>query len=145
MSFSHLPPLASIEAVRPVFLIVTGVFLAIIAWRIAKNSGIWTARTLISGAFMLCLGYAVILPGYAAGLIPTYHPAHQVGDPANALAWIAVQQVVMNGGWLVFGFGIAMHAGLIRLPSFSRLPSLPPSNSPAPANSRRTSPHEAAA
>ena len=39
--------LGSIEAVRPVFLIVMGVFLSLIAWRLAKTSGTWTARTLV--------------------------------------------------------------------------------------------------
>ena len=36
--------LGSIEAVRPVFMIVMGVFLMVIAWRLCKTTEGWTAR-----------------------------------------------------------------------------------------------------
>jgi len=107
-------PLASIEAVRPVFLIVMGVFLTIIAWRLAKASGIWTARLLIAGALLLGFGYAILMPLYEAGVIKQYSPrAHYHGNEAEVLAWHAVKIVVMNGGWLLFGIGVALHAKLL--------------------------------
>jgi hypothetical protein len=110
-------PLASIEAVRPVFLIVMGVFLTLIAWRLAKTSGIWTARLMISGALMLGFGYAVMLPLYEAGVLKYYSPqARYHGDAASILAWHAVKLVVMNAGWLLFGIGIAMHARIFNFP-----------------------------
>lgn len=110
-------PLASIEAVRPVFLIVMGVFLTLIAWRLAKTAGIWTARLMISGALLLGFGYAVMMPLYEAGVLKYYSPqARYPGDAASILAWHAVKLVVMNAGWLLFGIGIAMHARVFNLP-----------------------------
>lgn len=107
--------LGSIEAVRPVFLIVMGAFLAIIAWRLAKDSGVWTARFLVAGALLLGTGYAVIMPLYAAGAIRPYVPGLQ-GGSADALAWHVVKLVIMNTGWLFFGLGLALHAKLFPAP-----------------------------
>ena len=110
-------PLASIEAVRPVFLIVMGVFLTLIAWRLAKASGTWTARFMISGALLLGFGYAVMMPLYEAGVLKYDSPqARYHGDSASILAWHAVKLVVMNAGWLLFGIGIAMHAKVFHFP-----------------------------
>jgi hypothetical protein len=108
--------LGSIEAVRPVFLIVMGAFLAIIAWRLAKDSGVWTARFLVAGALLLGTGYAVLMPMYAAGLIRPYAPGMRGGVPADALAWHVVKLVLMNAGWLFFGLGLALHAKLFHTP-----------------------------
>ena len=127
--------LASIEAARPVFLIVMGVFLAIIAWRLARTSGTWTARLLVAGAFLLGFGYAVLMPLYEAGVLRYYSPrVHMHGDGATIMAWHAVKLVVMNAGWLLFGLGVAMHAKIL--------------NSPAPrprAQVRNLPPHESIA
>lgn len=127
--------LGSIEAVRPVFMIVMGVFLSLIAWRLAKTSGKWTARTLIAGAFMLGFGYVVMMPLYEAGVIEPFSSKAQFqGSAATALGWHVVKLVVMNLGWLFFGIGIARHANLF--------------GSPAPrprAHSRSISPHESVA
>jgi hypothetical protein len=113
MSNNCLPPLASIEAVRPVFLIVMGVFLMLIAWRLAKTSTVWTGRILIAGALLLGFGYAVMMPMYEAGALKHYSPkAIYHGGVASVLAWQAVKLVVMNAGWLLFGTGVAMHAGI---------------------------------
>ena len=110
--------LGSIEAVRPVFLIVMGVFLTLIAWRLAKTSGKWTARLLVAGAVLLGFGYAVMMPLYEAGVIDRYSPAgHQHGSAATALAWHVVKMVVMNAGWLLFGIGVAMHAKILGSPA----------------------------
>jgi hypothetical protein len=105
-----LPPLASIEAVRPVFLIVMGVFLMLIAWRLAKTSTVWTARILIAGALLLGFGYAVMMPMYEAGVLKYYSAKALYQNGASVLAWHAVKLVVMNAGWLLFGTGVAMHA-----------------------------------
>ncbi len=109
--------LASIEAIRPVFLIVMGVFLAITAWRLAKTSGVWTARCLVVGALLLGFGYSFLMPLYASGMVLPYVPgARHAGGSAEALAWQVVKLVVMNAGWLFFGLGVAMHANLFHAP-----------------------------
>jgi hypothetical protein len=116
MSGAAFHTLGSIEAIRPVFMIVVGVFMAVVAWRLAKLSGGWTARLMVAGVLLLAFGYAVVMPMYEAGLIEKYAPgrgAHE-GSAADAMAWHVVRLVVMNFGWLVFGLGFAMHAGLLR-------------------------------
>lgn len=113
-------PVASIEAVRPVFMIVMGVFLLVVAWRMAKGTEGWAARLLMSGALMLCFGYAILVPMYEAGKIERFHPTAPLLDPAAALGWHAVKLVVMNAGWLVFGLGLGLHSGLIRKPAALR-------------------------
>ena len=110
-------PLASIDAVRPVFMIVMGVFLAIVAWRLAKECEGWTARLMVAGALLLCFGYAILMPMYEAGVIERYHPRAPLKDRAAALGWHAVKLVVMNAGWLVFGLGLGLHSGLLRMPA----------------------------
>lgn len=130
MSNIAFPPiafqLASIEAVRPVFLIVMGVFLMLIAWRLAKTSSCWTGRVLVSGAFLLGFGYAILLPLYEAGIIePISRSGHYHGSPATAHAWQAVKMIVMNFGWLAFGLGLAMHAKLLHSPQRSKAQTSP--------------------
>jgi hypothetical protein len=119
MSAASFQTLGSIEAVRPVFLIVMGVFMLLIAWRLAKTSGVWTSRLMVVGSLMLAFGYAVIMPLYEAGVLEAYSPLriHYHGSAANALAWQVVKMVVMNVGWFVFGLGLAMHAGILSSPS----------------------------
>lgn len=107
MNFVNSMPLASIEAIRPVFMIVMGVFLMVVAWRLCQATEGWTARLIVSGALMLGFGYAVILPLYDAGMIQRYSPSH---GSASALGWHAIKLFVMNTGWLIFGLGLAMHA-----------------------------------
>lgn len=135
MSNGTFVALGSIEAVRPVFLIVMGVFLALIAWRLARTSGVWTARALVSGAILLGFGYAVMMPLYDAGVIEHYSTKGLYhGAASTALAWHAVKIVVMNFGWLLFGIGIALHANIL--------------GSPAPRprmETRQISPHESIA
>ena len=124
--------LASIEAVRPVFLIVMGVFLMLIAWRLAKTSEHWTGRMLVAGAFLLGFGYAVMMPLYEAGVIERLSPrGHYHGGVASAMAWHAVKLVVMNAGWLLFGIGVAMHAKILRSPLHSQQP---PRSASSPAH-----------
>ncbi len=109
----HVPTLASVDAFRPVFMIVMGAFLLLTAWRMTRGTTGWTPRTLLAGAFLLALGYSVIMPLYQAGVLI---PVSQIGvlpvDPATALAWHIVKVVSMNGGWLLFGLGLALHAGI---------------------------------
>jgi len=135
MSNGSFPALGSIEAVRPVFLIVMGVFLMLLGWRLAKTSGTWTARSLVAGALMLGFGYAVMMPLYEAKLIEPFSPkGHYHGAAASAVAWHVVKLMVMNLGWLLFGIGIALHANIL--------------GSPAPrprVHSRNSSPHESIA
>lgn len=105
----------SIEATRPVFLIVMGVFMLIFAWRLAKSSDTWTSRLMIAGALLLAFGYALMLPLYEAGVLERYAPnrIHYEGSAATAMGWHAIKLVVMNAGWLVFGIGLAMHAKIL--------------------------------
>jgi hypothetical protein len=111
--------LGSIEAVRPVFMIVMGLFMFLFAWRLAKVSDVWTSRLLIAGAMMLAFGYCIMLPLYEAGVLERYSPArvHYHGDGAIALGWHVTKMVVMNLGWLVLGLGFAMHAKIFASPS----------------------------
>lgn len=111
MSYGNVLPLASIEAVRPVFMIVMGIFLMIIAWRLSKCTNRWTARMIVSGSALLGFGYAVLLPLYEAGIIelPSKN-GHYHGSQDVALAWHCVKLTTMNTGWLMFGLGVAMHA-----------------------------------
>lgn len=107
MSLVMSSQLASIEAIRPVFMIVMGVFLMIIAWRLSKTTEGWTARLIVAGSLLLGFGYAVVLPLYDAGLLPRFSAN---GSSAAALGWHVVKLVVMNCGWLLFGLGLALHA-----------------------------------
>lgn len=118
MQLPSFIPLASIEAMRPVFLIVMGAFLFLSAWRISQHADRWTARAMVSGALMLAFGYMIIRPMYETGHLRTYNEflsAHP--KAATWLAWTVVNMVVMNAGWLLFGAGLALHAGLIRFPA----------------------------
>jgi hypothetical protein len=125
MTFVASMLLGSIEAIRPVFMIVMGVFLMLIAWRVCKTADGWTSRLIVSGSLLLGFGYALLLPLYDAGLIERFSPT----SGATALAWHAVKMVVMNCGWLLFGTGLALHAKVF---SFSP----PPRNfSPSPLGS----------
>lgn len=111
-------PLGSIEAVRPVFLIVMGIFLMVIAWRVSRVSRGWTARMIVAGSLLLGFGYALLLPLYQAGVIQSYSPTRPYdAGAATAMGWHAVKLVAMNGGWLIFGLGLAMHAKLFTLPA----------------------------
>lgn len=107
--------LGSIEAMRPVFLIVMGVFMLIFAWRLAKNSETWTSRLMMAGALLLAFGYVLMLPLYEAGVLERYSPNRLTyeGSAATAMGWHAIKLVVMNVGWLVFGLGLAMHAKIL--------------------------------
>ena len=124
MSCGYLPPLSSIAAVRPVFLIVMGVFLMVIAWRLSKGTEGWTARLLILGALLLGLGYSVMMPLHESGIIKQLTKGGS--GHSGAMAWKALMMVTMNGGWLLFGVALAMHARLFTLPSPRRNPALPP-------------------
>ncbi len=125
MNYGNCLPLGSIEAVRPVFMIVMGIFLMVIAWRLCKCTEGWTARLIVSGALLLGFGYAVMMPLYDAGIIERFSPSGRYhGSGASAVAWHAVKLVVMNSGWLVFGLGLALHAKVF---------------APAPAKSQTTS------
>lgn len=126
MNYGNSLPLGSIEAVRPVFMIVMGIFLMIIAWRLCKCTEGWTARLIVAGALLLGFGYAVILPLYEAGIIERVSSAgHYHGSAATAVAWHAVKLVAMNSGWLLFGLGLAMHAKVFAAPSPSRKTTSP--------------------
>jgi hypothetical protein len=117
MSIALSSPLGSIEAVRPVFLIVMGIFLMVIAWRLSKISDGWTARIIVAGALLLGFGYGILMPLYEAGLIKRYTPGHQHGGTDTAMAWQMVKLISMNAGWLLFGLGLAMHAKLFAAPA----------------------------
>lgn len=120
----HIPPLplGSIEAVRPVFLIIMGLFLMVIAWRLSRISTGWAARMIVAGALLLGFGYAIVMPLYEAGVIERYSPGrtHYHGAAATALAWQAVKLISMNCGWLFFGLGVALHAKLLSMPAHRR-------------------------
>lgn len=127
MSNAAFFTLGSIEAVRPVFLIVMGLFLLLFAWRLAKISDAWSSRLLMAGALMLAFGYCFMLPLYEAGVLEHYSPArhHYHGNAATALGWHVTKLVVMNLGWLVLGVGFAMHAKILSSPTPHRSREIP--------------------
>ena len=130
----HCPPLGSIEAIRPVFMIVMGVFLIVIAWRICNSTKGWTSRLILAGALLLGFGYAVILPLCESGSIERISPTGRYrGSGANAVAWHCVKLVTMNGGWLLLGLGLAMHSK-----AFSAAPQRRKPNSPTPLASHES-------
>ena len=116
MVFPPVPILGSIDAARPVFLIVMGISLVIFTWRLAAGAADWPARLMVMGSLMLGAGYALLLPAYEAGLIPSINDPY-LRDPASAIGWHAVRLVLMNTGWLVFGIGLAMHAKVLPHPA----------------------------
>lgn len=100
----------------------------IVAWRIARETTGWSARLTVGGAFLLCLGYAILIPMYEAGRIERFHPSRHLHDAATAMGWHAVKLVIMNVGWLFFGLGVGIHSGLLRMPAsfkVSKIESLP--------------------
>jgi uncharacterized membrane protein len=115
MSNGAFLTLGSIEAVRPVFMIVMGLFMLLFVWRLARVSDVWTSRLLMAGALMLAFGYCFMLPLLEAGVLEHYSPArlHYHGSADTALGWHVTKLTVMNLGWLVMGLGFAMHARIL--------------------------------
>lgn len=103
--------LASVESIRPVFLIVMGISLLMLAWRLSKDASRWSGRFIIAGAMLLAVGYSVVMPLYEAEKIERLSD-HIHGDVATAMAWHVVKLVSMNAGWLLFGLGLALHANV---------------------------------
>ncbi len=129
MRIGNVPPLASLAAVRPVFWIVMGIFLLVIAWRISRTTSPWTRRFLLAGAVLLGCGYAVLLPLYETGRLERfYQGAHYHGSETTAMVWHAIKMLVMNTGWLLLGIGLAMHAKVFTAPAppQNKNPALPP-------------------
>ncbi len=124
-------PLASVGAMRPVFMIIMGAFLLLTAWRMTRGTSGWSPRILLAGAVLLGLGYAVVMPLYQAGFIL---PLSRIGpgteDLATPLAWHLAKMITMNGGWLLFGLGLALHAGIFETEK-SPAPVEAPTSSPA--------------
>ncbi|MCX6874447.1 MAG: hypothetical protein NTW21_11675 [Verrucomicrobia bacterium] len=109
--FQPLLLLASIDVVRPVFLIVMGGLLLVFGWRIATGVSAWSGRCIVAGGLLLCFGYAVLLPLYETGFIMGVTSLSDApGASPAAFGWHAVKLVVMNGGWLLLGIGMALHA-----------------------------------
>ena len=125
-------PLASIGAMRPVFMIIMGVFLLLTVWRITRGTSGWAPRILMAGALLLAFGYAVVMPLYQGGIVMTVTPA---GGALFEYTWVEVgwhlvKMVSMNGGWLVLGIGVALHAGLFETEK-SAAPVQVPTSSPS--------------
>ena len=125
MNLYSFETLATVTAAKPVFMIVMGVFLLVIAWRLARESEGWAARFLVSGALLLAFGYSVLMPLYEAGKIPSQGSPKELA--ATAIAWNSVKLMSMNGGWLLFGVGLSLHARVFRT-----LHDAKPSPSPTP-------------
>lgn len=135
MQFSPPVVIASLDAARPVFLIVMGLALLIFTWRLAAGARTWPARLMVAGSLMLAFGYSVVLPGYEGGLIPRLGQPG-LTDPASAQGWHLVMMVTMNLGWLVFGTGIALHAKIFPSPAphGAAVQSSPRTNTPLPTH-----------
>ncbi|MGB6219589.1 hypothetical protein [Haloferula sp.] len=123
-------PLASIEAMRPVFMIVMGLSLLFVAWRLTRHTSGWSSRILMAGALLLALGYSLIIPLYQANVIMPlslleYYPN---ADAGQVVGWHLAKIFSMNGGWLLFGLGLAIHAKVFE------------TMRPAPALARKSTP-----
>lgn len=99
---------------RPVFLILMGLVLLLVAWRLARHCSGWPTRVMVAGALLLAFGYGVVLPLYTLQVLVPLNLVMFVprADPATALGWHLVKLFSMNGGWFLFGLGLALHAGL---------------------------------
>ncbi|TAF24512.1 MAG: hypothetical protein EAZ71_10390 [Verrucomicrobia bacterium] len=108
-----------------------GAFLLLTAWRMTRGTKGWAPRSMMAGASMLTIGYSVVMPLYQAGVLT---PLSMVGiapvDPDWALVWHVVKMLSLNGGWLLFGLGLALHAGI-----FETATSPAPVAAPTPASS----------
>ncbi len=126
------PPLASIEAMRPVFLIVMGAFLLLIAWRVTRGSRDWGGRMMLAGAMMLCFGYSVVMPLYQSGRMVSLQNLYLYpGEAWVPVFWYCARLFGMNLGWLFFGLGAAAHA---RLFETARKPARVSTPIPSPAH-----------
>lgn len=125
-------PLASIDAMRPVFMIVMGLSLLFVAWRLTRQTSGWSSRVLMSGALLLALGYSLIIPLYQAQVIVPMSllPFYPAADAGTAMGWHLAKLVSMNGGWLLFGLGLALHARVFE--STRSLRPAPHADRPAP-------------
>ena len=112
MAFTPLLPLASIDAMRPVFMIVMGLALLLVAWRLTRHTSGWSPRITMAGALLLAIGYSVIIPLYEAKIIcsPDLVIFYPGADEATMLGWNLAKLFAMNGGWLLLGLGLAIHA-----------------------------------
>lgn len=95
---------------------VMGLTLFLVAWRMTRRQRDWGSLALLSGAGLLAFGYSIVLPLYAAKIII---PAHMIAyhldtSPVVAFCWHVAKLVAMNGGWLLFGVGLAHRAGIFR-------------------------------
>jgi len=126
MNFSPFVSLAAVTAAKPVFMIVMGIFLLVIAWRLAKESEKWAARWMMAGSLLLAFGYSILMPLYEAGKIPSQGSPIELA--ASAMAWNSVKLMAMNGGWLLFGIGLALHAKVFHT---QRSPQTAPTPTPA--------------
>jgi hypothetical protein len=116
-----------------------GAFLLLTAWRMTRGTRGWTPRIILTGANLLGFGYAILMPLYEAHILT---PLDQIGlmgtNPDAVILWHAAKVLCMNLGWLMFGTGMALHAGL-----FETTKSHAPVQVPRRSTSPRTSPvHE---
>ena len=115
--------LGSIEATRPVFLIVMGISLMMIVWRFAKKANGWSPRLMMAGAILLGFGYSILLPLHEAGKIGRYASQlhfHRDGDLMLALHVLKI--FTMNVGWLLLGLGLAIHTKILTAPPLKHSP-----------------------
>jgi hypothetical protein len=87
----------------------------------------------MSGALLLALGYSVTLPLYQAKvLLPIdllkFYPN---ADPGIAMGWHLVKLFSMNGGWLLFGLGLAIHARVFEPAAAPRALAVTPQAEPS--------------
>ena len=118
--------LASVEAARPVFMIVMGAFLLMIVWRLSARATKASRVTMRTGAALLAFGYAVLVPLYEAGkILPLGTMSAAPYSAEISLAGQIARLIAMNCGWALCGIGVAMHARLfettrVRRPATSR-------------------------
>jgi len=98
-----------------------GISLVMVAWRIARTASVANGRFIVIGTLLLGLGYAVLLPIHESGLVAALKPhAHSHAATVETYGFHTVELAVMNGGWLLFGIGMARHARVFGSPPASR-------------------------
>lgn len=91
-----------------------GLSLMLFAWRLTRGSSGWSGRLIVTGALLLTIGYAFVLPVFETGNLDPHTEAGRAARAAGTTqAWQVLRLVVMNAGWLFFGWGLALHAGLL--------------------------------
>jgi hypothetical protein len=120
------PPLmfASLDLSRAPLMMALGLALMVFTWRLAGRVRGGSRPLLQTGAILLGIGYAVMMPLQDSGILRAGHEGHRHELVTDTAAWRMSKVAVMNLGWLLLGCGLAMQLRA-KPSSQSPTPSLP--------------------